>query len=111
MRAQLRWRRDDGVLLPPGDFLPLIESSELMDRITRWVIDAAVRECRAWREAGHTPGVAVNLAPRNLRDPELPMAVARALTRYGGNTERNTRAPIGLPKASTRHQCHLSLRG
>lgn len=83
VEALLRWRRDDGVLLPPGDFLPLIESSELMDRITRWVIDAAVRDCRAWREAGHAPGVAVNLAPRNLRDPELPLAVARALTRYG----------------------------
>jgi len=83
VEALLRWRRDDGALLPPGEFLPLIESSELMDRITRFVIDKALRDCSAWREAGFTPGVAVNLAPRNLRDPELPVAVARALTRYG----------------------------
>ncbi len=83
VEALLRWRRDDGVLLPPDDFLPLIESSEVMDRITRWVIDAAVRECSAWRAAGLTPGVAVNLAPRNLRDPGLPAEVARVLAAYG----------------------------
>jgi diguanylate cyclase (GGDEF)-like protein len=81
--ALLRWRRDDGALLPPGDFLSLIESSDLMDRITRFVLDAAVRDCRRWREAGFAPGVAVNLAPRSLRDPELPAAVAQVLARHG----------------------------
>ena len=83
VEALLRWRRDDGVLLPPCEFLPLIESSELMDRITRLVIDAALRDCSSWRGAGLTPGVSVNLAPRNLRDPGLPAAVAQALIRYG----------------------------
>jgi len=83
VEALLRWRRDDGTLLPPGEFLPLIEQTELMDRVTRWVIDAAVRDCRVWREAGLELGVSVNLAPRNLRDPELPAAVARALTKHG----------------------------
>jgi diguanylate cyclase (GGDEF)-like protein len=81
--ALLRWRRDDGVLLSPREFLPLVESSELIDRITRFVIEMALRDCSAWRKAGFTLGVAVNLAPRNLRDPELPIAVARALTKHG----------------------------
>jgi len=83
VEALLRWRREGGVLLPPGEFLPLIEQTELMDRVTRWVIDAAVRACRTWRDEGLMIGVAVNLAPRNLRDPELPGAVARALTKHG----------------------------
>jgi EAL domain-containing protein (putative c-di-GMP-specific phosphodiesterase class I) len=54
-----------------------------MDRITRFVIDAAVRDCSAWRRAGLGPGVAVNLASRNLRDPGLPASVAQALVRHG----------------------------
>jgi len=83
VEALLRWRREDGALLPPREFLPLVESSELMDRITRFVIDKALRDCRAWREAGLMPGVSVNLAPRNLRDPALPVAVAEALIRHG----------------------------
>ncbi|MBX7186819.1 MAG: EAL domain-containing protein [Vicinamibacteria bacterium] len=81
--ALLRWRRDDGTLMPPGDFLPLIEASELMDRVTRSVIDLALRACRGWRDAGFAPGVSVNLAPRNLRDPALPAAVAQSLARHG----------------------------
>jgi diguanylate cyclase (GGDEF)-like protein len=81
--ALLRWRRDDGVLLPPRDFLPLIESSELMDRVTRFVIDAAIHDCAAWRKAFAALGVSVNLAPRNLRDPGLPAAVIAALDRHG----------------------------
>jgi diguanylate cyclase (GGDEF)-like protein len=80
--ALLRWCRDDDVLLPPRDFLPLIESSELMDRVTRFVIDAAIHDCAAWRKAGHTLGVSVNLAARNLRDPSLPAAVTAALARH-----------------------------
>jgi diguanylate cyclase (GGDEF)-like protein len=83
VEALLRWRRDDGALLPPSDFLSLVESSELMDRITRFVIDAAVRDCSVWRREGLGPGVAVNLAPRNLRDPGLPASVAKALIRHG----------------------------
>jgi EAL domain-containing protein (putative c-di-GMP-specific phosphodiesterase class I) len=90
VEALLRWRRDDGVLLPPREFLPLIESSELMDRITHAVIDAAVRDCSRWREAGFTPGVAVNVAPRNLRDPGLSAAVSQALTTYGLSAEALT---------------------
>jgi len=83
VEALLRWRRDDGELLAPGEFLPLIESSELMDRITRFVIDAAVRDCSAWRADGLRPGVAVNLASRNLRDPRLAEDVIQALGRHG----------------------------
>lgn len=83
VEALLRWRREDGSLLAPGEFLPLIESSELMDRITRLVIDAAVRDCAGWRAKGFTPGVAVNLAPRNLRDPRLPPDVTLILARHG----------------------------
>jgi len=83
VEALVRWRGDDGALLPPSEFLPLIESSELMDRLARWVIGAALRDCRGWRDAGHEVGVSVNLASRNLRDPELPRAVARALTEHG----------------------------
>jgi len=83
VEALLRWRREDGELLPPGEFLPLIDSSELMDRIARWVIAAAVRTCSAWHAAGLSPGVSVNLAPRNLRDSSLPAVVAQTLIRHG----------------------------
>jgi diguanylate cyclase (GGDEF)-like protein len=81
--ALLRWNRPDGVQLLPGQFLPLIETSDLIDRIFRWVLDAAIRECCAWRRAGFDFGVSINLATHNLHDLHLPEHVALALTAHG----------------------------
>jgi diguanylate cyclase (GGDEF)-like protein len=81
--ALLRWRRRDGTLVPPNEFLPLVATTEVIDRITRWVVETAVRDCVAWRRAGLPVGVAVNLAPHNLRDDGLPAFVAEVLARHG----------------------------
>lgn len=56
----------------PDEFLPLAEGSDLIDRISHWVLQAAIRDCRGWRQAGMDIGVSVNLSPRNLRDAALP---------------------------------------
>jgi len=47
------------------------------------VLDAALRQQRAWREEGLMLGIAVNLSMRNLHDPDLPGTVARLLDRHG----------------------------
>ena len=38
-------------LLTPDDFLPLAERTGLMRPLTRIVLDASLRQCRAWRDA------------------------------------------------------------
>jgi diguanylate cyclase (GGDEF)-like protein len=83
LEALLRWKRPGGALLLPGDFLPLVETSDMIDRIFRWVLNAAVRECCRWRKAGSDVGVSINLATHNLRDSQLPDQVARALSAHG----------------------------
>ncbi|WP_249543508.1 EAL domain-containing protein, partial [Escherichia coli] len=47
--ALLRWRHPTLGLLPPGQFLPVIESSGLMPEIGAWVLGAACRQMRDWR--------------------------------------------------------------
>ena len=79
----LRWNRPDGSRLLPDEFLPLVESSEMNDRILRWVLSRALRDCREWQDAGLAAGVSVNLSPHNLRDRQLADAVAGALRNYG----------------------------
>ena len=83
VEALLRWNRADGSRLLPDEFLPLAESSEIIDRISHWVLNAAIRDCREWRDAGFTAGVSVNLSPYNLRDNQLPEFIAQTLATHG----------------------------
>lgn len=78
--ALVRWRRADGRLVAPIDFIPVAEESELICRIGEWVLGEACRCLGAWRTGGATGlRVAVNLSARQLRDSSLPLRVAELL--------------------------------
>jgi EAL domain-containing protein (putative c-di-GMP-specific phosphodiesterase class I) len=49
----------------------MAQATGLMDALDRWVLDEALRQSRAWRDAGLDLRVAVNLCPRELDQPEL----------------------------------------
>jgi EAL domain-containing protein (putative c-di-GMP-specific phosphodiesterase class I) len=76
--ALLRWSRD-GVNVPPDQFLPTVERSELMAPLTDFVLDRALAEAATWNGLG----VSVNLATANLSEPDLPARVIAALRRHG----------------------------
>jgi len=81
--ALLRWNHPDRGLLLPDEFLPLVAQNELIDRLARWVLQTAIRDCREWMDAGHDIGVSVNLSPHNLRDSRLPQFIAHTLAAAG----------------------------
>ncbi len=80
--ALLRWQRD-GSNVPPDEFLPAVERSELMAPLTDYVLDRALAEAARWHAAGHQLGLSVNLATANLSEPDLPARVIAALRRHG----------------------------
>jgi diguanylate cyclase (GGDEF)-like protein len=82
VEALVRWEHPERGLLAPGEFLALAERTGLIADITRWVLDAAVRQCATWRREGNELPVAVNLAAANIVDTALPDAVAAILQRW-----------------------------
>src|ERR1700733_9454617 len=81
--ALVRWQHPDLGLLPPSDFIPIVEQTGLIGPLTKHVLERAIAECAQWRRAGQQLTVSVNLSVRNLLDPEVPAAIGDLLTLYG----------------------------
>jgi EAL domain-containing protein (putative c-di-GMP-specific phosphodiesterase class I) len=78
----VRWDHPERGLLLPDAFIPLARQSALVRPITRYVLDIALEQCRAWQDLGIDVGVAVNLAGRDLGDARLEEEVFDALRRW-----------------------------
>jgi diguanylate cyclase len=86
VEALIRWRRSDGTLVPPLEFIPLAERSGLIVPIGRWVLDEACRQAAAWvADRVLDPGslMSVNLSQVQLTHSEIVPDVAGALARHG----------------------------
>ncbi len=82
MEALLRWQHPEYGLLLPGQFLPQIERHDLIIAIGNWVIDQALAQIHAWRIAGLTLSVSVNLAVRQLQHPNFLTGLRASLDAY-----------------------------
>jgi diguanylate cyclase (GGDEF)-like protein len=80
--ALVRWQHPDRGLLPPGLFVPVAERTALIHPLTRYVVDAALAECRRWRDEGRELHVAVNVSVRNLLDDTFLADVVALLDRW-----------------------------
>jgi diguanylate cyclase (GGDEF)-like protein/PAS domain S-box-containing protein len=84
VEALVRWRHPTEGLLMPARFMPEAERSELIEPLTRWVLDEALQQQRAWSDAGLDLTMAVNVSARSLtRDSDLPDTVARLTGAWG----------------------------
>ena len=83
VEALIRWKHPIWGHVAPDEFIPLAEHTGLIKPLTRFVIETAIRQCVAWRDAGTPVLMAVNISMRNLLEPELAEVVARLLLQAG----------------------------
>jgi diguanylate cyclase (GGDEF)-like protein/PAS domain S-box-containing protein len=85
VEALVRWTLPDGRRLEPAMFVPLAEDTGFIVRLGRWVLERACRQAATWAAAD--PGarllVSVNLAARQVREPEIVDDVAAILEQTG----------------------------
>jgi diguanylate cyclase (GGDEF)-like protein len=82
VEALLRWYHPVRGLVPPDDFIPLAQQTGLVKPLTLYVVDEALRQCRAWLDDGLRLSIAVNLSTRNLLDVQFPTEVQGLLERW-----------------------------
>jgi diguanylate cyclase (GGDEF)-like protein/PAS domain S-box-containing protein len=80
LEALIRWRQQDGQLVPPLQFVPLAEASGMIVPIGKWVLREACTQLRAWLDEGLPPvSVAVNLSAVEFRSRDFLDAVQAIL--------------------------------
>lgn len=82
--ALLRWYHPVRGIVPPDEFIGLLEETGLIVEVGRWALLEACRQAVAWQQAGlEIPGVAVNLSARQLQAETLRDDVANAIAISG----------------------------
>jgi diguanylate cyclase (GGDEF)-like protein/PAS domain S-box-containing protein len=81
--ALVRWQHPRHGMVSPDVFVPIAEQTGLIRPLSRWVVNAALRQVNRWRQEGLDVAVAVNLSMRNLHDPEIADMIRQLLARWG----------------------------
>ena len=82
VEALVRWRREDGSLVPPAEFIPVAEDIGLIMSIGRMVMLTAMRQVREWQDSlpdATMLNLSINLSPRQLYQPDIVDEVVEAL--------------------------------
>jgi diguanylate cyclase (GGDEF)-like protein/PAS domain S-box-containing protein len=80
LEALLRWQRPGYGLVPPGEFISVLEDTGLIVPVGRWILEAACRQIAAWLASSIGPmAVSVNVVGRQFIEGNLERDVTQAL--------------------------------
>jgi diguanylate cyclase len=86
VEALVRWMDPHRGLVPPGEFVPALETTGLIGEVAQKIMERAVDDWRSWRDAGLVaPRIAVNVAATQLRDNDFVPSLQRALQAIAGD--------------------------
>src|SRR3954468_14899273 len=87
VEALCRWNHPEFGIVGPSEFVPIAEQTGLITPLTSFVLDAALRQIKEWKDSGLELGVAVNLSARSFLDTHLAVEIPRLLNKWGVDAE------------------------
>ena len=84
VEALIRWQHPVRGLVPPLDFLPLIENHAISLEIGEWVIDTALSQISQWQSIGIRLPISVNISAYQLQQTDF---VERLATLLGAHSD------------------------
>jgi diguanylate cyclase (GGDEF)-like protein/PAS domain S-box-containing protein len=80
--ALARWHDPERGLVPPTEFVALLEGHPLSRRLDQWVMEEALRQATEWGGQGFELAVSVNVTAQSLQAPGFSEELAELLSRY-----------------------------
>ncbi|GAB2683559.1 bifunctional diguanylate cyclase/phosphodiesterase [Aliiglaciecola aliphaticivorans] len=80
--ALIRWQRSDNTLIPPLEFLPLIEGHSISLKVGEWVIENALSQLHQWRKIGLDVPISVNISAYQLQQSNFTSRLATLLSAH-----------------------------
>jgi EAL domain-containing protein (putative c-di-GMP-specific phosphodiesterase class I)/GGDEF domain-containing protein len=80
VEALLRWRDEQLGDIEPSEFVPLLESADLIEEVGEWVLRTACRQAAAWAAAGKPLKISVNVSAKQFILGDVVRVVQSALT-------------------------------
>lgn len=82
--ALVRWQHPELGMIPPVDFIPLLEKNGKISQLDKYVWEQAARQIAMWREEyGVTIKISVNLSRIDIFDPNLSTSLDNILAYHG----------------------------
>lgn len=82
MEALIRWQHPEEGVLPPADFLPVLEEDALSIELGEWVIRAALKQLDIWRSTALEVPISVNVSPLQLQHPDFAGQLEKILNDF-----------------------------
>jgi EAL domain-containing protein (putative c-di-GMP-specific phosphodiesterase class I) len=77
--ALIRWQHPERGLLPPGQFLPVVDGHPVAIEIGEWVIESALQQMETWRASGLEIPVSVNISAQQLQEADFAIRLNELL--------------------------------
>ena len=82
VEALVRWRHPSLGLLPPVEFIPVVERTQKIKPVTYFIAEMAIKQCASWLGHGIEVPIAVNLSAKILDNADLPAKIEMLLKKW-----------------------------
>lgn len=82
LEALLRWKHPQRGLVPPREFLPLVEETDLIVEIGEWVMEQVLIQLQQWQQAGQGWPVSINISARHFQREDFVERLQQVLERH-----------------------------
>ena len=80
--ALIRWQHPEKGLVPPGQFLPVIDGHQLELELGKWVMNKALQQIQGWYEQGFTCPLSINIAAQHIQRIDFISELENLLKTY-----------------------------